>query len=254
MGGLDQIFGGSQSEPLLNSQQQRFMTRIYNRVGNEMKDPSFYGGQTIAGVNPMMQGAMAGFPAAAGLNPGVAGALDTQLAGAGDPAGVRAMYEAALGPAQLEFDRTLGQVGARYGDVWGRSGAHPEMVGRATAEYGMGLNNLLANITYQDRQQAADRQAAAIPLAMGVRQSDMDALGAVYGMGAAQRAIEQQGLLGDYNAWQAKQWYNNPAIPLGMSLMGVQTEGQVPQPGIYGQVLGAGQGLANFGLSLMRPI
>lgn len=252
---LDNIFGGSQSQPLLNKDQMRFMTSIYKNVLPTVgKEVPGYTGQTIAGVNPMMQNAMAGFSSAAGLNPGVAGALDTQLAGAGDPAGVRAMYEAALGPARQEFQDTLSQVGARYGDVWGRSGAHPEMVARASADYGMGLNNLLANITYQDRQEAANRQAAAIPLAMGVRQSDMDALGAVYGMGSAQRAIDQQGLSADYNAWNAKQWYNNPALALGQSLMGVQTQGYAPQAGVFNQVVGAGQGLANLGMSMLRPI
>lgn len=253
--GLDQIFGGSQSVPLLSGPQMKFMTNIYKNVNPTIGKPvETYGGETLAGVNPMMQGAMAAYPGAANLNPGVNSALDNQLSGAGDPEGVRAMYESALGPAKRDFMDTLSDVGARYGDVWGRSGAHAAMSGRAVSDYGMGLNNLLANLVYNDRQAANERQANAIPLATAVRDSNLGALGSVYGMGTQQRAIEQQKLLGAYNAWNAKQWYNNPAIPLGQSLMGVQTQGYVQQPGVFNQVLQAGQGLANFGTSIIRPI
>ncbi|MEY5060146.1 MAG: hypothetical protein RIS45_67 [Planctomycetota bacterium] len=252
---LQDVFGGSDSQSLLNPRQSQFMRSIYNRVNRSIQDGNpQYQGQTIAGINPTMQNAFAAYPGAINLNPGVDAALNAQLAGAGDPAGVQAMYESALGPARQEFDRALGQVGARYGDVWGRSGAHPEMIGRTTAEYGMGLNNLLANLTYNDRQQAADRQAAAIPMALGVRASNADAIQSLFGMGQQQRAIEQQRLTGDFNAWNAQQWYNNPAIPLGQSMLGIQTHGYVNEPGWFNQAVGAGQGLANFGLALSRPI
>lgn len=252
---LDQIFGGSQSVPLLSKDQMKFMTGIYKNVLPTIGKPvDTYTGQTVAGVNPLMQNAMAGYGGATQLNPGVDSALASQLSGAGDAAGVNAMFKSALGPADLAFQDKLAQVGQHYGDTWGRGGAMPMMAGRATSEYGMGLANLLANLTYQDRQAGMDRQAAAIPMALGVRESNQGALNNLFGMGSQQRAIEQQGLLGDYNAWNAKQWYNNPAIPLGMSLMGVQTQGYVNQPGVFNQVVGAGQGLANLGMSLVKPI
>lgn len=252
---LAQVFGGSQSVPLLSKDQMRFQTGIFKNVLPRIGKPvETYTGQTIAGVNPLMQSAISGMQGAATLNPNVNIALDNQLSGAGDPAGVRAMYEAALAPAQRDFQDTLSQVEARYGDVWGRSGAQPMMTGRATAEYGTNLAQLLANLTYQDRQQAMDRQAAAIPLATGVRSADIEALNSVYGAGSAQRAIEQQKLLGDYQGWNAKQWYNDPALALGTSMMGIQNQGYVNQPGVFNQVVGAGQGLANAGMSLIRPL
>lgn len=252
---LDQVFGGSQSVPLLSKDQMRFQTAIFKKVLPTVgKDTPTYTGQTIAGVNPLMQSAMSGMQGAASLNPNVNIALNNQLAGAGDPAGVRAMYEAALAPAQRDFQDTLSQVESRYGDVWGRSGAQPMMTGRATAEYGSNLASLLAQLTYQDRQQAMERQANAIPLATGVRSSDIDALNAVYGAGSAQRAIEQQKLLGDYQGWNAKQWYNNPALALGNQQMGIQTQGYVNQPGVFNQIVGAGQGLMNASMSAIRPL
>lgn len=252
---LANIFGGSQSVPLLSKPQMQYMSKMFNKINPSIGKPvKTYTGQTFADVNPLMTGALAGMQGAATLNPNVTGALNNQLSGAGDPAGVRSMYETALAPARRDFEDTLSRVESRYGDVWGRSGAQPMMTGRATAEYGTNLANLLANLTYQDRQAGLDRQAAAIPMAMGVRSSDIDALNAVYGAGSAQRATEQQRLLGDYQGWNAKQWYNNPAIPLGMSMMGIQTQGHVQQPGVFNQIVGAGQGLANAGLSVIRPL
>lgn len=251
---LSDLFGGSEERSLLTPQQNKFMRKIFNSVNPTIgKEVPGYGGETIAGINPMMQGAMASFPGTANLTPGVEAALAAQLSGAGDPAGVRSIYESALAPAKVNFMDTLNEVGSRYGDVWGRSGAHPMMAGRATADFGMGLNNLLANLVYQDRQAGMDRQAAAIPMATGLRDSNMNAMAQVYNMGTAQRGITQQKLTGDYNAWNAKQWYNNPAIPIGQSMMGIQAKGYVNEPGVFNQALQAGQGLANFGLALMKP-
>lgn len=254
MGLMDQVFGGSQSVPLLSGPQQKFMSTMYKKINPTIgKAAPTYTGQTVAGIDPLMQRAYAGMPAAAMDNPALDPAITNQLTGVGDPAAVSAMYEASLGPARLEFNRALDTVGARYGDVWGRSGALPEMVGRTTAEYGMGLNKLLADLTYADRQQGLNRQAAAIPLAMAQRQNNMAANAGLYSMGEANRAIQQQQLLGDYNNWNASQWYNNPAIPLGQSMLGVQTQGYVQQPGVFNQVVGAGQGLANLAMSFANP-
>lgn len=254
MGLMDQVFGGSQSVPLLSGPQQKFLSTMYKKINPTIGKPvDTYTGQTIAGIDPLQQRAYMGMSDAAAPNPMVGDALNSQLSGAGDPDVVRAMYESALGPARLEFNRALDTVGARYGDVWGRSGALPEMVGRTTAEYGMGLNNLLANLTYNDRQAGMQRQAAAIPMAMANRQNDMAAMAGLYEMGSANRAIKQQSLAGDYNNWNAQQWYNNPAIPLGQSMLGVQTQGYVQQPGVFNQVVGAGQGLANLAMSFANP-
>ena len=245
---IEDLFGGSSTVPLLDQFQMKFEKNIFNKVNPQIGKPTeVYGGQSIAGRNPLLNSAVGGMPGAMGMNPNVQGALDQQLSGAGDPAGVRAMYEGALGPAQLEFQRALQQVGSNYGDTWGRSGAMPEMAGRTTAEYGMGLNQLLGQLTYQDRQAAMDRQAGAIPMATNVRDSNINALNAQYGMGTAERAIEQQALTGNANNWTAKQWYSNPALALGQGLMGIQNSAFMEQPGKVNMGIGAAAGLFSAG-------
>lgn len=248
---LNDIFGGSESVPLLSKDQMKFQSKLFDKVLPTIgKDTPTYQGNTWVGSNPMMQGAYGGYERSAQLAPGVNEALQQQLSGMGDPAGVRAQWEAALAPANTAFQDQLSKVGARYGDVWGRSGAQPMMAGRATAEYGNNLAGLLADLTYQDQQAAANRQAGAIPMAGAIRSGNMQALNNVYGMGSAERAIQQQQLLGEKLGWEAKQWWNNPAIALGNGQMGVQTQGYTQQPGKFNQAVGATQGLANMALGL----
>ena len=252
MGGLEELFGGSDTAPLLSRDQNKFQTNLFRAVNPSIgKDTPTYQGQTWVGANPMMNNAAGAYAGAASINPNVQGAINQQLSGAGDPAGVRAMYEAALAPAKTAFQDQLNQVGARYGDVWGRSGAQPMMAGRATAEYGNNLANLLANLTYSDQQAGMQRQAGAIPMAANVRNSNLQALDSVYGMGSAQRAVQMQQLLGEKSGWDAKQWWNNPAIALGNTQMGIQKDAYVTDPGTLSQVSNAGQGLANMGLSFI---
>lgn len=152
-----------------------------------------------------------------------------------------------MDPARREFDRTLQEVGNRYGDVWGSTGAMPEMVARATADYGEGMNGILANMVFNTQQSAADRQANAINPALGVEQQRGQNVAAMYGLGQANRGIESQRNEAEYNKWLSGQWYNNPALGFIEPVLGTQTNGLGQKTGWIPGVMDSVSGLFDIG-------
>ena len=246
--GMEDIFGGSEQQSTLTKSQRKVLNKLSDAVIPEIGvGAEVYQGPTVAGQNPLMQQAYNQAPQTFGLNQNIYDATNQALSGAGDPEGVRAMYESALDPARLEFQRALNQVGNQYGDTWGSSGALPEMLGRTTAEYGMGLNNLLGNLTYNDRQAGMDRQVSAIPQAIGLEQQENQNLAGLYGLGQEQRAIQEQGMQSDYSKWLSGQWYSNPALGLTQPILGTSGQVMTQDQGLVGAAQGV-RGLFSTGI------
>lgn len=251
MGFLSNLFGGPERINLLTGGQSQLLNNITGTMNQEFGQAAdVYGGQRVAGSNNMINSAFNMMPGAAQMDPAFQQAMTQALSGAGDAAGVENMYQRALQPARTEFNRALNDVASKYGGTWGQNGALPEMLGRATADYGGALNQLLGQLTYNDRQSAANRQVQAIPGALGIEQQQNANLASLFGMGSQQRAMDQQNLMGDYSQWQEGQWYNNPALGFLQPALGTQAYGigqkQGLLPGIGNMLAGGaklGQGL-----------
>lgn len=245
---LSTLFGG----PKAISTMSHGQSQMHNQMGdtlNQMWGQSgpVWGGDRVAGVNPMMQTAFNRMPGMARENPAMQGAMSSALQGGGDPNGVQSMFQSALAPAREEFNRTLNDVSNRYGDTWGQPGALKEMTGRAVADYGNGLNSLLGQLTYQDRQAGMDRQLAAIPAVTQAQTGQMNNLHSMLNMGQAQRGIEQEQNLSDLSKWQEGQWWNNAALNQFLPMyMGTQTKAIGQQQGILPGLANAGMGIGKL--------
>ena len=248
MAALTSLFGGEAPQNQLNHGQGRLLHGVTNRALAELGQPANqYTGQLVAGGNQNLSSAFAGMPGVAYQNPNMQGAISSALSGAEDPAAIRAMFQEALGPAQLEFNRAQNQTANRYGDTWGSNGAFAEMMSRGTADYGMGLSQLLGQMTYQDRNAARDRQAGAIVPAAQAQGQAIQGMNALYNMGMAEQGQEQAGLSSEYNRWLSNQWYNNPALGLIAPALGTQQYTMANQVGIVPGTIGAIGGLASIG-------
>ena len=242
------LFGGTEIKSALAPGQQTLLGSMTSTLNDLwMRPADVYRGQTVAPRTGLMN---LGLDMAAGGNdmqPYINQASQHALSGAEDPAAVMARYQSALGPAQLEFQRAQNEIGNRYGSAYGTSGPMAEMMGRSAAEYGMGLNSLLGELTYNDRNAARDRQAGAIAPAAGAQRAGMANIQDIYGMGEADRAVTQQGYASDYAKWLSGQWYNNPALGFISPALGTQANVGAQQQGALGPILGMAGGLVNMG-------
>jgi hypothetical protein len=229
-------FGGSTQVDMLTPGQGRNLKSINNLLGDELGQAApTYQGQRVADQNVNQLTAYGQMNNAAAPIPGMAGAMGDILSGAGNPDEVRSAFQGQLAPAQLEFQRMLNEVTNKYGDVNGGSGPMADMMGRSTAEYGMGLNNLLGQMTLNDQNQARDRQVMGVNAATNARAGNINAANSMYNMGAAQQGQDQQGLAAEFAKWNEGQWTNNPALGLIGPALGTQAyaagtkDGWVPQ-------------------------
>ena len=246
MGIMDFFTGGTSQQSTLSGAQREVMGALGKYLTPEIgKGAAQYQGQTLAPTNNMMTSALGGFPGVTGdTNALFRNAMGSVLGGAEDPAAVEALYRSRLDPARLEFNRTLQDVEGRYGDTWGRSGALPEMAGRATAEYGMGLNSMLGEMVFQDRNQAKDRQLQGMAPSVAMQQQRIGNLESLYDAGTTQRGLAQEPLTEGYNKFLGEQWYNNPALQLLGPMLGTQAVQNVQKPGGFGALTGAISGAA----------
>lgn len=243
--GLEDLFGGSNKIDILTGKQKRLLNEISKMALDELgKSPEVYGGTVTPGVTQSMQAAFDYAPNLLGGDTSARQAAVADLmSGRGDLEGVNQYYtQSVLNPARQAFGDALRQIDARYGDTWGATGAHQRAVGDATARFGTGIASVLGDVVLQDRNLAAGRQAQGVGLDLAGRQDEMSRLGALFGLGDAERQIQGQQLGEDYNRWLSGQWYNNPALGLaGLSLgtqghaMG-QTAGMIP--GVTNTLLG----------------
>lgn len=247
MGLMDDLFGGSEMKSNLTAGQANLLNFLSDNVLSDLKKgPNLYQGQTLADVTPNMTNALAGYQGAAQANPNIDIALNSALSGVGDPASLMTAFNAQLGPAREEFNRTLEAVGNKYGTTWGRTGAMPEMVGRATADYGNDVTSMLGQMVFGHNQAALDRQLQAVPIANATRDSNMAALAGLFQAGATERGLTQDYLTEDFNKFNAGQWYNNPALSLVGPILGTQAKVATQKPGIMqgtGALLG---GIGSF--------
>jgi len=244
---MTDLFGGSNNIDILTNSQERLVNELSQRASEELGRPAdVYQGPTVAPRTSAMNRGLQAQMENAQFSPGLSSAMEQALSGAGDPEGVRSVYDAALGPAQIEFQRALNSVSSRYGDTFGASGALPEMMGRSTAEYGAGLNSLLANLTFADRNEARDRQANAIAPSAAAQAQQFDQYGQLYAAGEADRAVTGQEYESEYNKWLSGQWYNNPALKLIGPALGTQTHGIGESDGILPAIGGAAGGIGKL--------
>ena len=242
------IFGGTTLKNTLTKDQKGLIRTMADTLQSEWGQPAdVYGGPTVAGRTGLMN---LGLDMASGGNsmqPYINQASQQALSGAEDPAAVMARYQSALGPAQLEFQRAQNEIGNRYGSAYGTSGPMAEMMGRSAAEYGMGLNSLLGELTYNDRNAALDRQAGAIAPAAAAQTAGMQNIQDIYGMGEADRAVTGQEYASDYAKWLSGQWYNNPALGFISPVLGTQAKSGVQEGGLLPGLMGLVGGVANLG-------
>lgn len=209
--------------------------KLTNELGELMrgqlgKGVDAYGGQIVPGMNENTASVLG---AASGLmtgDPNRDAAIQSLMSGAGDPEGVRAYYESQLAPSQKSFMDSLRVIDDRYGDTWGTSGSHGKVVGDATANYGIGMGQLLGQLTFDDRNAARDRMATGVSASFANSQDQMSRLGALLGFGDYQRGLEGEQLGADFSKWQTEQAYNNPWLGfLGTALSTAQPS--APQAG-----------------------
>lgn len=231
MGFMDDLFGSSGGQ--ITSRNVRGLTNDLGALmrGQLGQSASTYGGQLVPNMNANTESVLG---AAGGLlqgDPNRDAAIQSLLSGAGDPQGVRAYYQSQLAPAQKGFLDSLRVIDDRYGDTWGASGAHGKVVGDATANYGIGLNQLLGQLTYDDRNAARDRMSTGVSASLASSQDQMSRLGTLLGFGDYQRGLEGEKIAADYGQWQAAQAYNNPWLGfLGTTLGTAQQE--APRAGL----------------------
>jgi hypothetical protein len=245
------LFGGPSKTNVMTGGQQNLHDDIVRTARREFgQGADVYQGQRVADTNRNINQAYSNMGNAAAPIPGMAGAMGDILSGAGNPDEVRSAFEGQLAPAQLEFKRMLNEVTNKYGDVNGASGPMADMMGRSTAEYGMGLNNLLGQMTLNDQNQARDRQVGGVNAATNARAGNINAANSMYNMGAAQQGQDQQGLAAEFAKWSEGQWTNNPALGLIGPALGTNqfAMGQEPGivPGITGLIGGVGSVAAPF--------
>ena len=249
--GLADLFGGESQESNLGFGQEgnlRHVNRLINDNLGKGIDP--YTGQLVARNTSNQQAAFNGMPGAMQGNPNLTNAISSSLSGAGDPAAVRSMYNEALGPAQLEHDRMQNQTANRYGDTWGSNGAMAEMMARGDAEYGMGLNRLLGELTYNDQNAARDRQAQSIMPAVAARGMDIEGMNSLYNMGVAEQNQNQSVLTSAYMKDASERWYNHPALALlgpGLGTQAYRTQQNTGLiPGITNTIGGIASAIGAF--------
>jgi hypothetical protein len=252
MGTMSDLFGGPTNVSTMTNGQERILDSLTSQVAGQIGQPGpQYAGQRVADSTANQRLAFAGAPGASQQHPDLQSAITAALSGAGNPDEVRQLFQDSLGPANLAFDRQLNRVGNQFGDVYGKTGALPEMAGRATAEYGMGLNQLLGQLTYNDQNAARDRQAGSIAPAAMAQQQQMNSLKDLFNLGTAQQGLSQQQLMGQYSQWQDQQWENNPALDFLPLIMGTQANAIGNQQGAIPGAVQAAGGLATIGKALV---
>ena len=251
---LSDIFGGSSSVKLGTPGQRQLTQDIADFVRPQLgSGVEAYGGPLVAGVTPNMASV---FDSASSVldgsrfGPEVDAAISELLGSGGPQASADYYKKTVLDPANLAFKDALREVGGRYGDVWGGSGALKEMMERSTARYGTGIADTLAQLSFADRQAGLNRLGTGIGLANQTSQLDATNLSQLLGIGGVERGIEQEGLSADYSNWLSQQGYNNPYLGLIQPALGAQMTGVGQQAGILPGVIGAAKGATSVASGL----
>lgn len=242
MGFLDGLFGDSGGGIM-----SRDVRKLTNDLGALMRGQLGQGAETYSGplVPGMNENTQSVLNSAGGLltgDPNRDAAIQQMMSGAGDPEAVRRYYEeSVLAPSQRDFQDALGVIDDRYGDTWGQTGAHMGAVADATANYGIGLGQVLGGLVYDDRNAARDRQGQGVMQSLASGQDQVNRMGALLGFGDYERGLTGEQYGADYSQWQAGQAYNNPWLGfLGTTLGTAQQE--APKAGLldkYSAVMGA---------------
>jgi hypothetical protein len=236
-----------------SANQQTLTDQISNQAihGLSTQLPT-YDGPGVPGVNQTQQNV---FDAAQGLqNRGIntQPAIQQQLNAGADPAAVQEYYRNAVElPSQQGFRDTMNMIGERYGSNYGQSGGMLRQMGGAANDYQTNLSGQLADLQFNERNAAFDRNNQGIQNAFGEMQAFNQNLGTQSALGAEQRGIQGQENAGEHAIWQAAQPWANPYLDMaGMALntnavapkgpsdleTGLQTAGLVTNiiGGIYG--------------------
>jgi hypothetical protein len=249
------LTGGTDKIDLLTGGQQKLLKDLINTVRSEFgQGGPVYEGEIAPGATDLQR---MGFNLAgqdiAGLQP----ALSSMLSGFSDPSAVQQYYQQAVAaPAQAQFQDIMRQVGGQFGGTYGQTGAVPKAMSDAGRRFATDLSSQLAGLQFNERQQALNRQQAAVPLALGARQSQLSQL---LGAGGAQRAIQGQQNQEALSKWNMGQAYNNPWVTGFLSpALNTQAFGYANEPGTLGQigqaVGGVGQILGGLGTMGMMPM
>ncbi len=210
MGFMDDMFGDAGGQ-IMSPEIRQLTSKLGSLMKRQLgKGVEVYDGQLVPGMNSNTESVLGAANGLLGNDPNRDAAIQSLLSGAGDPEGVRAYYESQLAPAREQFMDSLSMLDDRYGDTWGTSGSHGRVVGDATANYGIGLNQLLGQLTYDDRNAARDRMAVGVNASIGDSQDEMARLGTLLGFGDYQRGMEAEQIGADFGQWSAGQAYNNP--------------------------------------------
>jgi hypothetical protein len=249
---LQKALGGDVMGDALLDEQKWYLQKLA-RIGGAQLGAGVpaYQGQIAPDANMLQQQA---FRAAPDLlyqqQPGLQSAIQSALAGPGDFSDVNRLYRSQLSGARDALQDELRGIEARYGDTWGQSGALPAAVSDALQGFGRSQTELLGGLTYQDRQNALQRQLAGIGAAQaqqGQRRQDLNAL---LGIGSQQYALDAAQNAEAYQKWFGSQAYNNPWLRAASPILGTQAQTVQELKGIVPGVIGTLQGLASVGGSV----
>lgn len=253
MGFMDDIFGGREKVSTLTKPQTGVVNTLSRKLKNILKNDEagpVYEGQIAPGVNANMLAAFEG-AGQLGQNTELSGAISRLLSDTGESPGVEDYYQrSVVAPARQEFNDALRQVDARYGDTWGQTGGHQQMVAEAASRFGTGIGSVLGELVYNDQQAALDRQLdrqnVGIQGALGQSQDERGRLSTMLGIGDYERGIEGENLAEDYAKWEQGQVYNNPWFGFLGPAIGTQTFGYGEKPGLLQQVQAGTQAIMPF--------
>ena len=263
---LSGIGSGGKGKSLYTPSQKAIAGHLQENVLDALRkggvDP--YSGTVVAPTTANQQTA---FDAAGGLLGGPIGhdsdkALRQYLSGAPayqvDPAQSAALFDNVVGaPARQDFGDALQDLETRYGARYGRSGGLLNAASRAADRFGTGLaseRGRWMRADEMDRRQSLergmDRMGEGIGLSFGRDANTRQNLGALYGLGEAERNIAGEGLSEDYAKWEYSRDWNNPWLGLMGMAMTPEPTTKVPSAGLAaagGALSGARAGASLFG-------
>lgn len=250
------LFGGSEKVDLLTAGQRSLLNDLTGRIQDNLGvAPETYGGPVVPGLSRQQSRGL-GIADMVDPNriPGLDGAISDMVAGRGaGPFDSEGYYrDAVYNPAKLALDDELRQIEARYGSSGGVAGGFGEAIGAGVARFGTGIGQVMADLAREERTLADARRSGGVQAAFGRSNDIASSAAALLGpIGGTERGVQAELNLGDLNAWQASQDYNNPWLGFVGPALGTQAYGIGQQQGIIPGIAGAAGALLGGAGSFM---
>ncbi len=260
MGFFSSLFGGPEQVQVMTDDQMHFLKAMTDRVGGQIGHGiNPYQGQITPGATgnqgmafAMAPGLMTGGQYAQDMEGARRRAITGAPAYTADPAARERYYnDSVLEPARAQFNDTLRQVDARYGDRWSQdSGAHKANVYDAVSNFETGLAGIRGDLLYRDEQNAINSMERGADRSYGSLTSlpatDRANLGTLAALGGQERAIEGQAMGEEYNKWLMSQPWANPWLGYSSQVLSAQPFQVAQSPGMLGGIGGVLSGAGSI--------